>query len=270
MTRVKTVRALTRGLQVLDDLHAHPGSTLAELCARCLLPKATLLRMLKTLEECNWVYCSLAEGTYWISTRLRDIGACIQPAHEVAQMAAPILERLCRLVVWPSDLAVRSGTRMMIVETSRRNTPFLVNRDVFAIRPHMLKSALGRAYLAFCPEDERRAIAAALRRSNDPDDALARDAGRLQALVAATRRRGYGVREPNYWAGQRRLETEVHALAVPVSTDGRVAACMSLLWIGGALSPREFRDRYLGTLRAAADAVAARLASSRAAPPWAH
>jgi len=259
VTRVKTVRALTRGLQVLDDLHAHPGSTLSELYARCKLPKATVLRMLKTLEQRNWVHCSLAEGTYWISAERREFGACVQPAHEVAQVAAPVLERLCRKVVWPSDLAVRDGSRMQIVETSRRNTPFLVNRDVFAIRPHILKSAMGRAYVAFCPEDERREIVAALRDSTDPDDAPARDARHLRALIAATRRRGFGIRATNYWAGQRRLETEVHAIAVPVSARGRVAACLSLLWVGGTPSLREFRDRYLDTLRNAAAAVAARL-----------
>lgn len=265
MTRVKTVRALTRGLQVLDDLHAHPGSTLSELYARCKLPKATVLRMLKTLEQRDWVHCSLAEGTYWISAQRREFGACVQPAHEVAQVAAPVLERLCRKVVWPSDLAVRDGSRMTIVETSRRNTPFLVNRDVFAVRPHMLKSALGRAYLAFCPDDERRELVAALRRSPDPEDAPALDPRRLRTLLATTRRRGFGVREPDYWAGQPRFETEVHAIAVPVMGQGRVTACLSLLWIGGTLSLREFRERYLAALRAAAAAVAARLEANRRA-----
>jgi IclR family mhp operon transcriptional activator len=90
----------------------------------------------------------------------RQFGAGVQPANEIAQVAAPVLERLCRKVVPPSDLAVRDGARMKIVETSRRNTPFVVNRDVFAIRPHMLESAVARAYLAFCPEDGRRRIAA--------------------------------------------------------------------------------------------------------------
>lgn len=265
MTTVKTVRALARGLQVLEQVRHHPGSTLSELSARCVLSKATLLRMLKTLEQRNWVYCSLAEGSYWISAQRREFGAGVQPANEVAQVAAPVLERLCRKVVWPSDLAVRDGARMKIVETSRRNTPFLVNRDVFAIRPHMLKSALGRAYLAFCPDDERRRIVALLRRSTDPGDAPARDPRRLKALLAATRRRGYGVREADYWAGQRRFETDVHAIAVPVLVGGRVAACMSLLWMGGTLTLREFRERYLATLRAAADSVAAGLAA-RARP----
>jgi len=259
MTAVKTVRALTRGLEVLCALRTHPGSTLSQLHAHCKLPKATLLRMLKTLEQADWVYCSLAEGTYWISTRRREFGACVQPANEIAQVAAPVLERLCQRVIWPSDLAVRDGARMMVVETSRRNTPFLVNRDVFAIRPHMLKSALGRAYLAFCSDDERRQIITTLRRSKDPEDLAARDQRRTQALLTSTHRRGYGVREANYWAGHPRLETDVHAIAVPVIAGERVAACMSLLWIGDTLSLREFQGRYLKTLQAAAATVASRL-----------
>lgn len=84
MTPVKTVRALTRGLEVLSALRTHPGSTLSQLHTRCKLPKATLLRMLKALERRDRVYCSLAEGTYWISTRWREFGACVQPANEIA------------------------------------------------------------------------------------------------------------------------------------------------------------------------------------------
>lgn len=160
---------------------------------------------------------------------------------------------------------MRDGSRMMIVETSRRNAPVLLNRDVFAVRPHMVKSRLGRAYLAFCPDDERRELIAALRRSSDLNDAPALDPSRLHTLLGTTWRRGFGVRESDYRAGQSRFETEVHAIAVPIMARGRVAACLSLLWIGGTLSLREFHDRYLEFLRAVANAVAHRLRASDSA-----
>jgi IclR family mhp operon transcriptional activator len=269
MAQVKTVRGLARGLSVLKQVGRHPGMTLQQLHARTGLAKATLLRLLRTLEEQGWIYCSLAEGTYWVSANLRNLAGRVEPESALAELAGPILERLCHRVVWPSDLAVCTGQAMMIVETSRRSTPFLVNRDVFRIRPHMLKSALGRAYLAFCPEDERAEILERLRRSDDPDDRGARNGRWVRDLIADTRRRGFGMREPGYWAGLPGFENVVHAIAVPVvvgADDGggtaegaHVAGCINLLWVAGTIEVDDFAARHLPLLRAAAAELAAKI-----------
>ncbi|EES26246.1 putative transcriptional regulator, IclR family [Burkholderia pseudomallei 1106b] len=50
---------------------------------------------------------------------------------------------------------------------------FMVNRDKLDYEINILRSAVGRAYLAFCPDDEREEILEALRRSQRPGDELA-------------------------------------------------------------------------------------------------
>jgi IclR family mhp operon transcriptional activator len=53
----------------------------------------------------------------------------------------------------------------------------------------------GLAYLAFAPKQQRDTLLALLARFNDPHDALARDPAQASRLIAATRRRGYGLRQ---------------------------------------------------------------------------
>ena len=63
-------------------------------------------------------------------------------------------------------------------------------------------TGVGRAYLAWCPEKEREEILRRLRKSNNPEDWLARDPKKLERILSETRRRGYATRDPSYVAGR--------------------------------------------------------------------
>ncbi|WP_292622804.1 helix-turn-helix domain-containing protein [Novosphingobium sp. 17-62-19] len=62
--RVKTVRALERGLDVLIEVQTRKAASLHELHQATGLPKATLLRMLVTLGQKGLVWQRLADGAY--------------------------------------------------------------------------------------------------------------------------------------------------------------------------------------------------------------
>ena len=51
MANVKSIRALERGLEVIENVREGGGVTLNDLYIRTGLPRATLLRVLKTLEQ---------------------------------------------------------------------------------------------------------------------------------------------------------------------------------------------------------------------------
>ena len=130
------------------------------------------------------------------------------------------------------------------------------------IHPHMLWSALGRAYLAFCPATEREEILARLRLRSNPRDRTARQTAWVEQLIEQTRRQGYGVREPGYWIGNADLGGELCAIAVPVIVDSDVIACINLLWVAGIMELDDFVATYLDRLRATAEALAIKFAAS--------
>jgi DNA-binding IclR family transcriptional regulator len=111
------------------------------------------------------------------------------------------LDRLCQRIIWPSDLAVPADDHLEIMETSRTLSPFVLDSGRIGNRINWLMTAIGRAYLAFRPADERQRIVARLRKTRTPQDRLAAEPKRFDAILAETRERGYGLRDAAFYGG---------------------------------------------------------------------
>jgi IclR family mhp operon transcriptional activator len=256
MAKTETIRGLKRGLLVLQALQANSILSLHEIHLATGLPKPTLLRVLHTLEEFGMVSRRLADGHYRVSTvastpRKRD-------RHDrVAEAAAPVLDRLCQKVSWPSDLFVPVGDHMERRETSRLRTPYFSHPSYLSRvgQPvNWLMTGVGRAYLAFCPPQERETTIRLLRKSDQFEDQLARDPKRLERVLAETRARGYGTRDPAFIGGLYRAPTDdgLSGIAVPLLDRTRVHGSINILWIRSAMTIEECAARYLADLKDAA------------------
>lgn len=252
---VKSVRSLERGLLVLEMIQKEGSCSLGELHAQTQLSRATILRSLRTLEEQGWI--ARDDQSYRPGPKLEQRGKAGQ-SQRIANLAGPVLEALAKTAPWPADVAVLRGARMLIVRSSRQKAPFPIKADVIGRKPCLLRSALGRAYIAFCPVGERESLLAALRRSTDPDDRLALAPRWVDRMIAECREQGYAVREPGYYAGFDDEGPEVCSIAAPVLQGDHVIACMNLMWVVGTQSIPEFASQYLPHLRQAAQSLAAR------------
>jgi len=249
---IKRVEALARGLAVLKAIYARPGASLHELHGSTGVAKATLLRSLRTLQDGGFVSRRLADGGYLPLPVAQDAAQWLP----FIEAAGPALETLSRTIAWPTDLGVRDGASLLVLESNRRLSSIRVNRQALGARPHMLWSAMGRAYLAFCPQAEREEILAVLCASDAPEDRAARNPRRIERLLNETRERGYAVRDARY--GVLDLARPVSAIAVPVRRGERVLACLNCVWLVDVMEEREVVARYLAPLRAAAEDIARR------------
>ena len=237
----------TSSIASLHDIH----------CATHI-SKPSLLRILNTLEHAGVVSRRLADGHYRLSAfarapRKRD-------AHErVAEAAAPVLDRLCQKVKWPSDLFVPAGDYMERRETSRALSPFVIHSPFhtprqIGVKVSWLLTALGRAYLAFCRAGERERILERLRKSDRPEDRVARDQKRMEQIFAETRARGFGVRDPSFVGGpygSPPVDDGLAGMAIPLQDGARVYGSINILWIKTAFSIDAFAARHLADLQAA-------------------
>ena len=108
---------------------------------------------------------------------------------------------------------------MEIRETSRTRSPILLQQERIGLQVDWLLTAVGRAYLAFCPGKERQRVINMLRSSPRPEDHLAREPEKLNAILAATRERGYGTRDPSFvggYYGSPPIADGLLAIAVPL------------------------------------------------------
>ena len=165
----KTIRALERGLNIMQILQTKGSATLNEIYKVSGLPRPTILRILRTLEGAGWVRRGLEDGFYRNSFKIEGMVSSLDQTDKLAEISTPYLDALCRKASWPSDLTVlsSSGLCMELKETSRSLTPFLLNRDNIGHKINLPLSAVGRAYLAFCDENEGTTILANLRKSQN-------------------------------------------------------------------------------------------------------
>ncbi|HEX9462642.1 MAG TPA: helix-turn-helix domain-containing protein [Alphaproteobacteria bacterium] len=261
MAKTSTIRGLQRGLQVFKALHGAPALTLHEVHRTTGLSKPSLLRILATLEQAGMVYRRIDDGRYRASAKLTGILRKPHRFDYVAEVAAPVLDRLCHKIVWPSDLGVPAGDHLEIVETSRALSPFVFNSARVGNRVNWLMTALGRAYLAFCPDEERRRIVTRLRNSRNPQDRLARDPKRLDAVLRETRARGYGLRDPYFLGGfyEGMFDDHLAGMAVPLLQGGKVHGCINIIWARRALTVDQMAAQHLRDLQDAAREIVSAL-----------
>src|SRR5262245_49692643 len=106
MANQETMRGLERGIRVLEALELQPISSLHDLHLATAIPKPSLLRVLQTLERFHLVSRRLGDGRYRASTNLTRRPRRNVRHERVAEAAAPVLDRLCQRISWPSDLVV--------------------------------------------------------------------------------------------------------------------------------------------------------------------
>src|SRR6516225_4489009 len=225
LPKSQTIKGLERGLQVLQFLQSNPISSLHEVHTSTKISKPSLLRILHTLERSGLVSRRLGDGRYRVSANLTRMARRRAGYDRIAEAAAPVLDRLCQQISWPSDLLVPAGDHMEIVETSQTHSPFLIKVSGIGQPVNWLLSAVGRVYLAFGADKEREAILQRLRKSDKPEDRLA-------------------------------------AIAIPLLDRTRVHGSVNILWIKTAFTIEEFAERHLADLRAAAAEIVDSLRAS--------
>jgi IclR family transcriptional regulator, mhp operon transcriptional activator len=251
----KIIKSLERGLLVLQALQMQPDSSLQELYIFTRISKPSLLRILHTLARSGLVTRRLADGRYRIGSTLAHAPSRREHHDRIAEAAAPVLQRLCQRVSWPSDLMVPAGDHMEIRETTRVRSPILLQQERIGLPVNWLLTAVGRVYLAYCPAKERQRIVDLLRSSTKPEDRMAREPARLNAVLAEVRARGYGTRDATHVGGDYGGPPHadgLFAIAVPLRDGKRILGAINMLWLRTAFTIEAFAVRHLSDLEAAA------------------
>ncbi|WP_426191352.1 helix-turn-helix domain-containing protein [Massilia sp. DWR3-1-1] len=233
--------SLERGLNVLEYLNTVRASTAHEIARELKIPRPTVYRILETLENRGLLYRSVSDSVFRLTGAVRHLGEGFIDEEWIRNLGAPLLQRLGEKVLWPTDLATFKDDAMIIRVSTHSFSPFSVDVGMIGRKRHLLKSPLGRAYLAFCPEQERREILASLRRSPDPDNALSRDEAFLEKMIASSRANGYSnCRELDH--------AKCASIAVPIMLHDTVFACINIVWVAATVDYEEVITRYLPDL----------------------
>ena len=112
------VRSVERALAIVDLLGEHQALGLEELHYLTALPKATVSRMLATLQEQGWVYRGLSDRRYRLCARRLFGDRQLRLKRRLVEHAAPWLLELSERTGLVADLSCFDGERVEVMESA--------------------------------------------------------------------------------------------------------------------------------------------------------
>ncbi len=254
------MRSLARGLEVLDFIARSDGATFSDVCLATGLPKSVVHRIVAELLSSGHVWRGHAEPKYFASGAMAIVpkGASAQA---LKRSAVEPLDRLVEEVRWPSDLFVRQGSTMTLIDTTRPKSPYALKWSRIGRRVPILLSSVGRAALSAMSESEREKIYADLRRRGEWRRQLRRCSAPLEEIVQQTAARGYGVREPRF-DGEQLERSGIFSMAAPIVVRDSVIGALNIWWPASADRAVRFPKRYNDALQHAVATIGENMAAA--------
>ncbi|WP_319761131.1 IclR family transcriptional regulator [Maridesulfovibrio sp.] len=159
------MRSLEKALFVIETMAIKSNWTLKALNEKCSIPKGTLQRILRTLEELGYVRQLERGGAYTLTLKFHKLGKQIASQSDMGVTLNPILSALRDKVNETINLSVLSGLNMVVVHQVGSDHALQMDSVIGTSFPAYL-SASGKVFLAFLPEEELRRFIKELRHSD--------------------------------------------------------------------------------------------------------
>jgi IclR family transcriptional regulator, mhp operon transcriptional activator len=234
------IEPVARSFALLEALSRRAHGTIATLAAETGLPRPTVVRLLQTLSGLGYATRVSREAGYRLTDKVLGLAQGIRFVDHLIDVAAPHMSRFTKRYGWPLYLGTIGDRAITIRHSTAAESPMSFERSALQKKSPILSSALGRAWLAFCSAEERRAV---LKHLNVRPDA------RLAAAFARIRRDGYAF---TVLPRTGRLQ----GIGVAIHRGERVMGCLSMRFVRSAMSEDEAGQRYGGPLTALAAAIA--------------
>ena len=182
------VQAVCRALGVLRAVNKLRIASVHAIHAETGFPKPTIVRILETLAVEGYVARDNMCGGYCVTSRVHELTSGHQGISQIIEAARPFAVDLTRRLKWPIGIGAIDGDAIAIKFWTGAISPWAHTNTVLGLRPNLVTTAMGRAHLAFCSDDERerhfrRLRADPLREFGEADEL------RLRAILQQVRHR---------------------------------------------------------------------------------
>ena len=253
---LEPIRALGRGLSVLRAVSMGHAVTTAEVARETKLPYPTVCRILSTLCDEGYIEREPARKRYRVTETVLGLSYGYQSDSKVVAIARPHLVEATSQLKWPFVLSTRSGTSMVVRDSTHSLTSLTLNSYYPGFAFPILDSAAGRAYLAGSDEQQRADCLDAIELTEGEGEhhavALARRAGYFSEMEQS----GLAWRERNTFTEPVGRNS---AIASPIFMEGRAIGALALVFFASAMTIQDAVDQYGNTIVRRARAISEEL-----------
>ena len=214
------IQSVARALSILEQFSDKvPSATVNELAELTGLSRSTCYRFCRTLKQLGYLD-EVGDGRYRPGLRAAALAYSALSSRELPELAMPYLRRLRDETNETVNMAVLSDTEVIYV--ARLPSDHLISLRLYVgSRLPAYASSLGRAILAFLPEDAARSVIDRSQMTAITPNTIS-DRDQLWAELRIVRRQGYAVNDQGVAIGLR-------GVAAPVLThDGNPIAAINV------------------------------------------
>jgi len=260
LTSPSAIEPVARAFLLLEALNRHRTSTLTALAEATGLPKSTTARLLETLIALGYVTRVSRSIGYRITDRVLALAAGVRFIDHLVNAAVGPMSAFTAKTGWPVYLGTVTDALVFIRHSTAPETPMSFETVGYDLRFRIYESAVGLAYLAFCPPEERRSIIDAAEVSRDGTTLSAAQRALLNRRLAIVRERGYAFTRSN-------RSRRVNGMAVPIVRGEHVLGALTLRYPKRAMTEEQVAQRYAVELTTLAREIAAHSLEDAAPAP---
>jgi IclR family transcriptional regulator, mhp operon transcriptional activator len=256
------IRAITRGLSVLQAINRGGSITMMEIARTSQVPYPTACRIVQTLLHEGMIEREPARKRYRATALVQTLASGFHDDSRLVALARPHIDALCDKLLWPISITSRVGAHMMVRDSTHTKTSLTLNNYYPGFTLPIMECSSGKAYMAFCSDAEREHLLEGLRTIEGAAERMATLLLSNDSLLKEIRSKGYATQSRNAYTAN---PGKTSSIAVPLFRHGEVVGSIVLIFFAVAMPMEKAIEQFLTPLRATADAISGELGAALAA-----
>jgi IclR family transcriptional regulator, mhp operon transcriptional activator len=250
------IRAITRGLSVLQAVNRGGSITMMEIARSSQVPYPTACRIVQTLLHEGMIEREPARKRYRSTALVQSLASGYHDDSQLVAIARPHIEALCDQLLWPISIVSRVGAHMMVRDSTHNMTSLTLNNYYPGFTLPIMECSSGKAYMAYCSDHEREQVMEGLRMVEGAAEKMAVLLMSSDTLLKEIRQHGYATQARNAYTAN---PGKTSSIAVPLFKDGKVMGAVVLIFFAVAMPMEKAIEQFIAPLKATAEKISAAL-----------
>ncbi len=242
------IRSLSNGLEILIFLNKRDSASAGELSKKLDIPRATVYRILSTLDEKGFVYKHPDDHRYHMTPKVKALSDGYSDDDQLANLSRPYLLNVTEILRWPVALAVISGVELILRENTDKVSPLAIEHFSSGYPVPILGCASGPCILAHLSLTEQHDILNVLHDTGRLQEQTNQPVEEIIRSLKIIKKQGYSMhrRQRNKsYVGYMRI-SDLTSLSVPIIKKNKhIIGAMTIRYATSALPKEKALNNFI-------------------------
>jgi IclR family mhp operon transcriptional activator len=253
------IRSISRCISVLRVINEHSPVSLMKISRDAEVPYATACRIVQTLICEGLIEKEPSRLRYRPTAAIQGLSQGFQNHDRLVAAARSHIVDLTKTLLWPVSVTTRVGQYMVVRDSTHTLTSMTFNNYHPGYQLPIMGSAAGRAYLAYCTDEERQRLLEGLRGTPQYRDDDMVSLIESNFLIEEIRRQKYATKVKNSYIEN---PGKTSSISVPLMDGDTVCGALIMSYFTSAMRMSEAETRLAPALIRAAESIQMSLLSN--------